>query len=164
MNPPTTTTMATPPQVGQTAPDITLPTTDGKPWTLGEAIRKGPVVLCFMPGAFTGICTKEMCNFTANWSQYEKLQAQVVGITVDSKHAQLAWAAKENIRIPLLSDFEKKILNGWGLGWNSSWGLTNKRATFVVDRSGVVRYAAVQANAGEEPNYAEIQKTLTSLA
>lgn len=157
------TSMGRPPKVGEKAPDFTLNTTDGKPWTLSQALRNGPVVVCFMPGAFTGTCTKEMCNFTAHWSEYQTLGAQVVGVTVDSKHAQMAWAAKEGIKIPLVSDFEKMVNAQWGVQWTSPWGLTNKRATFVVDRTGVVRYANVQTNASEEPNYAEIQQTLKGL-
>jgi glutaredoxin-dependent peroxiredoxin len=160
-----TTTTAAPPQVGQKAPEITLPNTmDGsKPWSLHEALKKGPVVVAFMPGAFTGTCTKESCNFTANLSDYAKFGAQVVGVTVDSKHAQAAWAARDNIKIPLLSDFEKKTVTAWGLTWASSWGNTTKRATFIVDRNGIVRYANVQPNASDEPNYAEIQKALQGL-
>ncbi len=159
----TTTTMPATPQVGQKAPEIALTTSQGTPWSLTATVRNGPVVVCFMPGAFTGTCTKEMCNFTANWPQYEKMGSQVVGITVDSKHAQNAWAAKENIKIPLLTDFEKKTSQAWGVAWNSPWGWTNKRATFVVDRSGLVRYAHVQANAADEPPYADIQKALQGL-
>lgn len=159
----TTATMSQPPTVGQKAPDFTLNGTDGKPWTLSQAVKNGPVVVCFLPGAFTAVCTKEMCNFTTNWSQYQALNAQVVGVTVDSIPAQRAWAAKENIRIPLASDFEKKVLQQWGLVWGASWGNTYKRATFVVDRAGTVRYANVQAVAGEEPNYPEIQKALQEL-
>jgi len=160
-----TMTTPSPPQVGQKAPEINLNNTmDGaKPWSLHEALKKGPVVVAFMPGAFTGTCTKESCNFTANLNDYTKLGAQVVGVTVDSKHAQAAWAAKDNIKIPLLSDFEKKTVQAWGLMWASSWGNTTKRATFVVDRSGVVRYGNVLANASDEPDYAEIQKALQGL-
>lgn len=157
------TTMPAPPTVGTRAPGLALPTTDGQPWSLHEAVKNGPVVVCFMPGAFTVPCTKEMCAFTANWAEYATLKAQVVGVTVDSKHAQLAWAAKEGIKIPLVSDFEKKAIHAWGLGWNSSWGVTSRRATFVVDRTGTVRYANVQANAGEEPPYADIRKAVAAL-
>lgn len=156
----TTTTTTTTPQVGEKAPEIALNTADGKPWRLSEAVRQGPMVLCFMPGAFTGTCTKEMCAFTDRINDFQKTGAQVVGITVDSKHAQAAWSARDNIQVPLVSDFEKKVLNEWGLGWASSWGLTYKRATFVLDRSGTVRYANVQANASEEPPYDEVRRAV----
>lgn len=159
----TTTTISSTPEVGQKAPELRLNTSTGTPWSLQEAVEKGPVVVCFMAGAFSGTCTKEMCNFTANWPQYETLGAQVVGVTVDSKHAQNAWAAKENIKIPLLTDFDKKAIHAWGVPWESPWGTTSKRATFVVDRTGTVRYANVQAVASDEPNYGEIQAALKAL-
>lgn len=158
-----TTTVGRAPTVGEKAPDLSLNTSTGTPWSLKDAVTNGPVVVAFMPGAFTGTCTKEVCSFTANWNQYQTLGAQVVGVTVDSKHAQNAWIAKENVKIPLLTDFEKKFVNAWGVTWDSSWGKTAKRATFVVDKTGTIRYANVQAVAGDEPNYADIQKALTGL-
>lgn len=163
MTTPTTVMNAAPPAVGQKAPQLALNSNDGKAWSLRDAVQKGPVVVCFLPGAFSGTCTKEMCNFTANWSQYERLGSQVVGVSVDSKLAQNAWTAKENIKILLLSDFEKKVSAAWGVVWASPWGMTNKRATFVVDRTGTVRYANVQAVASDEPNYADIQAALQGL-
>lgn len=159
----TTATIGRTPQVGQKAPEIKLNTSTGTPWSLHDAVKNGPVVVCFMAGAFTGTCTKEVCNFTANWNQYEKLGAQVVGVTVDSKHAQNAWIAKENLKIPLVSDFEKKTVHAWGLSWDSPWGTTSKRSTFVVDRTGTVRYANVQAVASDEPNYGDVQAALKGL-
>lgn len=158
-----TASVTQPPRVGERAPDFTLNRADGTPWTLSRAFGNGPVILCFMPGAFTGTCTREMCRFTDDWAQYEKLGAQVVGVTVDSKHAQAAWTAKEHIQIPLLSDFEKRVSKEWGVAWQSPWGWTNKRSTFLVDRTGTVRYANVQANASEEPPYDDIQKAVQAL-
>lgn len=160
----TTTTTGSPPEVGQKAPDFTLPVAGTKEtWTLSKATQKGPVVLAFFPGAFTGTCTKEFCTFTADWGQFEKLGAQVVGVNVDSVHSQKAWAEKEHIKIPLVSDFEKKVVPQYGIVWNAWWGLTSKRAVFVVDQSGVVRYRWVSEDAGVEPNYADLKAALQKL-
>lgn len=159
----TTTTQARPPQVGQKAPDFSLVSAQVGTFTLGEAAKKGPVVVAFFPGAFTTPCTKEMCNFSDNWTAYEKLGAQVVGVSVDSKHAQKAFAEKSNIKVPMASDFEKKTVQAYGLGWNANWGLTSKRAVFVVGRDMTVKWAWITEDAGVEPPYAEIQKALQGL-
>ena len=158
-----TTTTARPPQVGEKAPDFKLILATGGMFQLSEATKKGPVIVAFFPGAFTGTCTKEMCSFTSSWNEYSKLGAQFVGVSVDSKHAQKAFIEKEKLGVPLASDFEKTTVRQWGVQWDSPWGVASKRATFIVDRSGVVRHANVQANASEEPNYAEIQAALAKV-
>jgi glutaredoxin-dependent peroxiredoxin len=159
----TATTTGHSPRVGEMAPDFTLNTSDGTPWTLSQAVQNGPVVLAFMPGAFTTPCTKEMCTFTDNLNTYKELNAQVVGVTVDSRHAQNAWKQRDNIQVPLLSDFEKTVSSQWGNLWDAPWGKTNRRSTFVIDRSMKVRFAFVQEKAGDDPPYADVQAALKGL-
>lgn len=164
-----TATVARTPAVGEKAPNIELPTgkdpATGKAtmFNLAEACKNGPVIVAFYPGAFTGTCTKEMCNFTDTWNEYAKLGAQFIGISVDSVVAQKAFAEKNNIKVPFASDFERKTVNQWNLLWNSWWGPVAKRATFVVDRSGAIRYSHVQTDANLEPPYDEIKAALAKL-
>ena len=77
--------------VGAKAPDFTLPNQDREPVTLSEELKKGPVVLAFMPAAFSGTCTTEMCTFRDSSSELDKLSARVLGITVDTFFALGAW-------------------------------------------------------------------------
>lgn len=149
--------------VGQKAPDFTLPLATGDSVTLSQVCEKGPVVVAFFPGAFTTPCTKEVCTFSEGWGEFEKLGAHFIGVTPDSIHAQKAWIARDNIQVPLASDFEKTVLDLYGVGWNAPWGLTNKRCVFVVNKQGVVSYAWVSEDAKAEPNYAEIRECLSGL-
>ena len=90
---------------GSKAPDFTLKTKRGgdpKDVKLSENFGKKKTVLLFFPLAFTGVCTKEFCDVSAGLSAYEKLDAAVYGISVDSPFAQEAWADKEKIQIPYL--------------------------------------------------------------
>ena len=162
------TMMSKTPAVGEKAPNFELATgkgPDGKATTFNllEACKNGPVIVAFFPGAFTGTCTKEMCTFTDNWAEFSKLNAQFIGVSVDSVHAQKAFAQENNIKVPFASDFERRTVSGWNIVWSSWWGPVAKRATFVVDRTGTVRYAHVQADAGLEPNYDEIKTALKGL-
>lgn len=158
-----TTTKA--PKVGDRAPPLELIT--GKDaggnatvFRLADAVKKGPTIVAFFPGAFTGTCTNEMACFTREWDQYAKLGAQFIGVSVDSPVSQKAFAEKNNYKVAFGSDFEKKAIRDWGVEGKLWWGTVAKRATFVVDRNGVVRYAHVQADAGQEPPYAEIKAAL----
>ena len=98
-----------PVDVGQQAPDFTLIDTDNKPHSLSEFKGKN-VVLAFMPGAFTGPCTTEACTFRDSAAAYNNMNAQVLGITVDSRFAQKGWADANNINFPLLSDYGRKVV------------------------------------------------------
>jgi peroxiredoxin len=163
-----TTTMTKTPSIGDKAPNFVLVNgkgPDGKAtfYNLHEACKNGPVILAFFPGAFTGTCTKEMCRFSDDWSEWSMLKAQFVGVSVDSWHAQKAFAEKNGIKVPMASDFERKAINTYGVVWNSWWGPTAKRATFIVDRNATVQYANVQTNMDLEPNYAEIRAALSKV-
>lgn len=158
-----TQTTTSPPVVGAPAPDFELSTGKDATFRLSRAVANGPVIVAFFPGAFTGTCTKEMCAFSEGWDAYAKMGAQFIGVSVDSVHAQKAFAERHHIKVPFASDFERRVTSQWGLIWNAWWGPVAKRATFVVDRSGVVRFAHVQEDAGLEPPYAEIQKAVAAL-
>src|SRR5690349_5892478 len=102
-------------EVGAKAPDFTLPNQDREPVTLSEQLKKGPVVLAFVPAAFSGTCTKELCTFRDSIGQLEKANATVLGISVDSFFALKAWRDAQGFQFPLLSDFSKTVIRDYGV-------------------------------------------------
>src|SRR5262245_61525355 len=85
--------------IGAKAPDFTLPNQDREPVTLSEQLKKGPVVLAFMPAAFSGTCTAEMCAFRDSAAELNKVNATVLGVTVDTFFALKAWADAQSLKI-----------------------------------------------------------------
>jgi peroxiredoxin len=152
-------------KVGDKAPDFTLYDTEKKPRSLKEFLGK-KTVLAFYPGAFTGVCTKEMCTFRDSLSRFNALNAQVVGISVDAPFANKAFATQNNLQFPLLSDFNRTALKAYGIVHEGFSGLNgysaSKRSVFVLDKDGIVRYAWISDNPGVEPNYDEVTKALSS--
>jgi peroxiredoxin len=151
--------------VGAKAPDFTLPNQDREPVTLSRQLEKGPVVLAFMPGAFSGTCTAEMCRFRDSAAELNRVSAQVIGITVDTFFALKAWGEAQKLSFQLLSDFNKEVVPRYGVLNPDMIGLKNisKRAVFVVDRGGTVRYREVLEDARNEPNYEEVKRALAGL-
>ena len=150
--------------IGDKAPNFTLADTEKRERTLGEFLGKKTVV-AFFPGAFTGVCTKEMCHFRDSLAQFNSLNAQVVGISVDAPFANKAFAAANNLNFPLLSDYGRSISKAYGGVHDNFSGLNgysaSKRAVYVLDSSGVIRYAWVSENPGVEPPYEEISRSLS---
>ena len=159
--------------VGTKAPDFTLPTKtlDGpKQVTLSDEFGKGNTVLLFFPMAFTGTCTTEMCSVSEDISAYSRLNATVYGISGDNPFAQEAWAQKEKITLPLLSDYEHQVARAYDVAYDSflpqlnlPMGGVPKRAVFVIDREGVIQYADSNDDARELPNFDKVKAALTEL-
>lgn len=154
-------------KVGQKAPEFTLFDTDRKPRSLREFNGRN-LVLAFFPGAFTGVCTKEMCTFRDSLSKFNESNAQVVGISVDGPFANKAFAEKNNLQFPLLSDYSREVSGKYGGIHENFAGLTgysaSKRAAFVVDKKGVIQYAWISEDPTVEPNYDEIAKAVAGIA
>lgn len=153
-------------EVGQSAPDFTLYDTDRKQRSLNEFKGKN-VVLAFFPGAFTGVCTTEACAWRDQIDQFNSLNAQVVGISVDPPFAQKVWSDQNNVNYPFLSDFNRQVVNQYGLTFQNLAGLEGyvaaNRAVLVLDKDGVVRYKWVAPNPGTEPNYDEVREAVSQL-
>jgi peroxiredoxin len=151
--------------VGQRAPEFSLYDTDRKLRKLSEFKGKN-VVLAFFPGPFTGTCTKEMCTLRDQLSQYNTMNAQMVGIAVDSAHTLKAWAEQNKVTYPFLSDFKREVVNQFGIANPNMGGMegytTARRSVFVLDKTGVVRYKWV-AEAPGEPNYDEVKQAVAKL-
>jgi peroxiredoxin len=151
--------------VGAKAPDFTLYNQDHENVTLSDVLKKGPVVLAFLPGAFSGTCTAEMCNFRDSAGELGTLNAQVLGVSVDTFFALKAWSDANKFTFPLLSDFNKEVTPLYGVLNPDMIGLKNiaKRAIFVIDKSGVVRHREVVEDARNEPDYGKVKQALASL-
>jgi peroxiredoxin len=154
-----------PADVGSIAPDFTLVNQDREPVTLSQ-LRGRPVVLAFFPAAFSSVCTKELCTFRDGMSGLEKAKAQVFGISVDSFFALKAFHDQQGFKFALLSDFNKQVIRDYGVFNEDMIGLKGiaKRAVFVLDAHGVVRYREVLEDARNEPDYQKVYDTLASMA
>jgi peroxiredoxin len=160
-------------KVGDKAPDFTLVTkaADGPAlFTLSEHVGSSNILILFVPMAFTGVCTTEFCDISNGIAEYEALNAKVIGISGDNPFAQAAWAEKEGITIPLLSDYEHTAAKTYGVAYeqflpeaNLIMGGVPKRSAFVVDKNGIVQYAEVQEHPKDLPNFDAIKETLKSL-
>lgn len=149
-------------QVGDTAPGFTLISSDKEKVSLNDYQGKN-VVLLFFPMAFTGVCTAELCSMRDNIADYEDLDAQIVGISVDSPFTLNKFKADQHLNFPLLSDFNKEVSQAYGAYYDEFvLGLrgVSKRSAFVIDKDGVLRYAEVLDNAGELPNFEAVKATL----
>lgn len=153
-------------QVGQVAPDATLINADRKATKL-SALRGQPTVLVFFPGAFTGVCTKEMCTFRDSIGKFNSLRAQVVGISIDSPFAQKAFADQNKLNFTLLSDFSRQAVRAFEIeDPNFVGGLlpgVAKRSVFVLDKDGKVVYKWVSDDATIEPPYAEVEAAVAKI-
>src|SRR5947207_12308814 len=153
--------------VGSKAPDFTLKSkspsdADVK---LSNNFGKKNTVLLFFPLAFTGVCTKEMCDITSGLNAYSSLNAEVIAVRVDSPFAQEGWAQKEKIGITLASDLNKKVSEAYGtlLPDLLGMGSVSARAAFVIDRNGAVQYSEQTPTPKDLPNFNAIQETLAKL-
>lgn len=154
--------------IGTKAPDFNLKSKTAAGLTdvkLSENLGKKNTVLLFFPLAFTSVCTQEMCDITSGLNTYADLNADVIGVSVDSPFAQEAWAQKEKIGIRLGSDLNKKTAEAYGVLLPDLIGLgaVSARAAFVIDKAGVVQYSEQTPTPKELPNFNAIKDTLAKL-
>ncbi|HLI47058.1 MAG TPA: peroxiredoxin [Geobacterales bacterium] len=153
------------PEIGDKYIDFELPDQDLKKVKLSDYVGKKNIVLAFYFLDFTSVCTNEMCTFDKFFQELEKLDATVFGISVDSPFSHKAFAEKYKIRYPLLSDFNREVINKYNVVHDEMFGFKNvgKRAVFIIDKQGIIRYKWVTDNPRNEPNYEEIKQVLAKL-
>ena len=151
--------------VGSKAPDFTLVNQDRETVTLSRELGRGNVVLAFFPGAFSGTCTKEFCNLRDTMSSFRSVNAKVLGISTDTFFALKGWDDQQKLGFPLLSDYNKEVIHKYGVVNPDMIGLKNiaKRAVFVIDGSGTVRYREVLEDARNEPDYAGLNEAVRNI-
>lgn len=150
-------------KVGNDARDFSLPDQNLKMKKLSDFYGSN-IVLAFFPGAFTSVCTKEMCTFRDSMAKFNKFNAKVFGISVDPPFSLNAFAKYNNLNFDLLSDFNKEASREYaGLHENFAGipGLqASKRAVFIIGKDRRIKYAWISEDPGKEPNYKEIEETL----
>ncbi len=152
-------------EVGLQAPDFTLYSSEKQSVSLTDYKGKTLVIL-FFPLAFTGVCTKELCNVRDNISAYNNTKSDVIAISVDSPQTLARFKEDQKLNFPLLSDFNKTASMAYDCIYETfslDMKGVSKRSAFVVDGDGIIRYTEVLENAAEEPNYQAIEECLASL-
>jgi glutaredoxin-dependent peroxiredoxin len=159
--------------VGTKAPNFTLPTktTDGpRQITLSANFGKRNTVLAFFPMAFTSTCTTEMCSISSDLAAYAEMNAAVYGISGDNPFAQEAWARKEGIAVTFLSDYEHQVARMYDAVYDTflpqiglGMGGVAKRATYVIDRAGVIQYVDCNEDARVVPDFHKVKAKLAEL-
>jgi len=152
-------------EIGQPAPGFTLYDSTKNKITLSD-MKGQNVLILFFPLAFTSTCTAELCSIRDNISFYNNVNAKVFGISVDSLYTLAKYKADQNLNFTLLSDFNKDVSSLYGslyemFGYNMKG--VSKRSAFVIDKDGIIRYAEVLENAGEQPNFKKITLILEDL-
>ncbi len=153
------------PEIGEKAPGFSLYDYDKKVRNLSEFLIKGrKTILAFFPGAFTSVCTQEMCTFRDMYGELEKLNGMVVGISVDPPFAQKAFADEHKLTFPLLCDFKRETIQKYGVAWKNLGGVegydTANRAIFVLDDSGKILFRWVAENPGKLPDFEAVKRAL----
>lgn len=153
-------------EVGQELMDFQLPNQDKVVRSLKGFLGK-KTVLAFFPDAFTSVCTTEMCKFRDSAQPFMDFGAQVVGISVNDPFTNKAFADTNRLPFPILSDYTRETIRKYDVFHENFAGLKGytaaKRAVFILDETGTVRYKWVSEDPGKEPNYEEIIKQLTQL-
>jgi peroxiredoxin len=158
--------MASQIKVGDKAPAFTLPDTELKPRSLKEFLGH-KLVIAFFVAAFTDVCTKEMCAFRDSMARLTDLEAQVIGISVNDPFSNKAFAEKNRLPFPVLSDHNRQAIKAYGVETPNFGGLDGytvaKRSIFIVDKNGTVRYVWTTDDPTIEPDYKEIETALEKI-
>ncbi len=152
-------------QTGSQVPTFNVPN-HTREMVSSDALKGKKYVLAFFPAAFTSVCEKELCTFRDALAKFNDMQAQVFGVSVDAPFANAAFAQKTSLNFPILSDYSRQMVQGFGIAHDDFAGMAGltvaKRAVFVVNAEGTVTYAWVAPNPGVEPNYAEVQAAVAN--
>ncbi|EZQ07077.1 alkyl hydroperoxide reductase [Candidatus Acidianus copahuensis] len=153
-------------EINQKAPDVELVDTDLKKVKISD-FRGKVVVIAFYPGAFTSVCTKEMCTFRDSMSKFNEINATVVGISVDPPFSNKAFKDQNKLNFTILSDYNREAVKQFGIPMEFPFlpgYVTAKRSVFVLDKEGKIRYKWVSDDPGKEPNYKEIEEVVRNLS
>ena len=154
-------------EVGEEVPRVSLFDTELKKVSLARTVKNKVTVMAFFPGAFTGVCTKELCAFRDNMTNFNSLNASVLAISVDSPFANKAFKDVNNLNFQLLSDPKRKAIKKFDIPLKDFAGMKGyvaaKRAVFIVGKDGKVAYKWVTDDPTVEPNYEEIKAALAKV-
>ncbi len=143
------------------APDFTLPGTSGEVVTLSSFRGWKNVILAFFPLAFTGVCTREMVDFSADHSEFDNLDCVVLAISVDSVPTLKEFQARTGMRVEFLSDFHRTVSRLYDTLVEEQF--LSKRAYVLIDEAGVVRWTHEEPHDGQKRTNEELFEQLRLL-
>ncbi len=152
-------------EVGKKAPEFSLFSDERKEVSLKDFLGHN-VVLNFFPAAFTGVCTAQLCDARDNMKAYEKFDAKILGISIDTPFALIKFKAENNYNFLLLADFNKTVIKKYGLVLKDFvFGMhgVSKRAVVVIDKKGIVRYFQVTDKPGDMPDLKKVREVLETM-
>lgn len=147
--------------IGDRVPNFELPDQTGQQVRLGDLLGKGPLVFFFYPADETPMCTREACSFRDAHAELHQAGATVFGVSSDSVASHARFAQKHNLPYSLLADTESRVRDQVFGVPRGMFGLTAGRATYVVDKEGIVRHcyqAQMQAQAHVDEAIATVKK------
>ena len=154
-------------EVGEEVPRVPLYDTELKKVSLARAVKNRVTVLAFFPGAFTGVCTKELCTFRDSLSQLNSLNTNILAISVDSPFANKAFKDANNLNFTLLSDPKRKAVKKFDILLKDFAGMKGyvaaKRSVFIIGKDSKVAYKWVSDDPTVEPNYDEVKTALSKV-
>lgn len=151
--------------IGQVAPHFSLYDTNRSLVNLSDKIGQ-KIVLFFFPAAWTSVCTKEMCTVSEDMSSYNKLGAEVIGISVDSPFALKRFKEDKELPYTLLSDFNKGVIRAYNVyreDFVCDMHGVSERAVFVIGSNGTIQYREVLENAGSLPDFDALKRALETI-
>jgi peroxiredoxin len=151
--------------IGDTAPSFVLKDSAMQDVDLTSFSGKN-VVLLFFPFAFTGVCTTELCQMRDDMAKFNNMNAEILAISVDSPFTLAKFKEENKLEFPLLSDFNKEVSKAYHALYEefvAGMKGVSKRAAFVVDKTGTIKYVEVLENAGNLPNFEAIETALAGL-
>ena len=151
-------------EVGEKIPKVSLVDTELKQVNLQEAASGAPIVVAFFPGAFTGICTKEMCTFRDSLAELGGIGGRLYAVSVDGPFSNKEFKEKNRLGFTVLSDYAREAVRAFGVEMKDFAHLKGytaaKRSVFIADKNGVIRFKWVTEDPTVEPNYAAVKKAL----
>lgn len=150
------------PNVGDAAPDFSLPANDGKTYSLSQFKGQKNVVLVFYPGDDTPTCTKQLCDYRDGWGQFKQYNSVILGVSTNDMNSHLSFAEKFNLPFPLLEDADLVMCKAYDALMLMGLLKVSKRAVYIIDKKGVIRYKHVETlpifKRGKEELLEELKK------
>jgi len=150
------------PLVGTLAPDFTLASTAGNTITLSDFRGAKSVLLAFFPLAFTSVCTAELCGFSEDFDAFSGADVEVLPISVDAVPSLKEFRQKYDMKVTLLSDLKREASRAFGVLREDAY--ISQRAYFLIDKSGVVRWAHIEEHAGMKRDNAELLAAIAAIS
>ena len=154
-------------EVEDKAPDFELLDVERNKRMLSE-FSGSKLVIAFYPGAFTSVCTQEMCALRDSLARFNEMNATVVGISVNDPFSNKAFSDQNQLNFPLLSDYARRAVTDYDVALEDFAGMNGytaaKRSVFIVDGEGTIRYKWVSEDPAVEPDYDDIAEKLRDIA